>query len=153
VSALDVSVQAQVLNLIADIRAARGLTLIFVSHDLSVVRHLSDRIAVMYLGRIVEIGPADDVFSAPVHPYAQALMAAIPPEEPGEQRARTLLSGDIPAPTRLPSGCAFHTRCPLAVERCRIDRPALRPLGDGRSAACHFAQPAPNARTQPAIPA
>jgi peptide/nickel transport system ATP-binding protein len=138
VSALDVSIQAQIVNLLEDLKAEFGLTLVIVAHDLAVIRHMSDRVAVMYLGRIAETAPTDALFSAPLHPYTQALTAAIPVMQPGARPVRVLLQGDVPSPAAPPSGCRFHTRCPHARERCRSDEPGLEPAGDGRHVACHF---------------
>jgi oligopeptide/dipeptide ABC transporter ATP-binding protein len=140
-SALDVSVQAQILNLLRSLQGAMGLTYLFISHDLAAVRHMSDRVAVMYLGRVVETAPAEALFAAPRHPYTRALMSAIPVTTPSARRERLRLVGDIPSPIRPPPGCAFHTRCPLAVERCRIERPELRATAESGSVACHFADP------------
>lgn len=138
VSALDVSIQAQVVNMLTDLQQARGIAMLFISHDLKVVRQVSHRVAVMYLGRIVEEGDPDALFAAPAHPYTRALVSAIP--VPGKRRvARIMLQGDPPNPADRPSGCAFHPRCALAEARCRAESPALRKLGDGRSVACHFA--------------
>jgi len=137
VSALDVSIQAQVLNLLLDIRDRRGLTMLFIAHDLSVVEYLCDVTAVMYLGRIVEVGPSAEVYSAPAHPYTKALLSAIPEPEPGALRGRELLQGDIPSPLSPPSGCVFRTRCRHAQEACADAAPELVPWGDGRQAACH----------------
>ena len=137
VSALDVSVQSQILNLIADLRRRLNLAILFISHDLSVIRHVSDRVAVMYLGRVVEIGPTEALIGTPRHPYTAALLSAIP--RPGVARAaRTRLKGEVPDPANPPAGCAFHTRCPLAEARCRTDRPTLRPVADRHEAACHL---------------
>lgn len=142
VSALDVSIQSQIINLIASLQRRFNLSLLFISHDLSVIRHVSDRIAVMYLGRIVEIGPAEAVMEAPRHPYTQALLSAIP--KPGiRERGRIVLEGELPDPAHPPSGCPFHTRCPYVMDICRVDRPALvrRRDGDGitlSETACHL---------------
>ena len=135
VSALDVSIQAQVLNLLDDLRARTGFASLFISHDLKVVRQMADRVAVMYLGRIVEEGPPEAVFRDPLHPYARALVAAIP--VPGRRRARTQLRGDPPNPVDRPAGCAFRDRCPLAMPRCADEEPVLRAEG-GRAVACHL---------------
>jgi oligopeptide/dipeptide ABC transporter ATP-binding protein len=137
VSALDVSVQAQILNLLQSLRESSGLTMVFVSHDLSVVRHVSDRIAVMYLGEIMEIAPNQTLFSGPLHPYTQALIASAPPRHPRYRRQKTLLDGDIPSPSRPPSGCPFHTRCPIAEPGCSEHRPAPVEVGPGHFLACH----------------
>jgi oligopeptide/dipeptide ABC transporter ATP-binding protein len=138
VSALDVSIRAQILNLLQELQARFGLSYIFISHDLGVVKHISDRIAVMYLGRIVEIGVAEQVFTNPRHPYTRALLSAIPVASPEARRERRLLQGDVPSPINPPPGCPLHTRCAYAAEVCRIDRPPLYPAGAGSRSACHF---------------
>jgi peptide/nickel transport system ATP-binding protein len=136
-AALDVSIQAQVLNLFMRLREEFGLTYLFVSHDLGVVQHISDRVAVMYLGRIVELAAADAVFSAPNHPYTQALLDEVPRLE-AKKKKFSALKGEIPSPLRPPPGCHFHPRCPFAFERCRVDRPALKEIAPGRFSACHL---------------
>ncbi len=135
VSALDVSVQAQIINLLADLQRDLGLTYLFVAHDLGVVEHVSDRISVMYLGRIVESAPAKELFSTPIHPYTQGLLASIPTARPGH-RVKAAISGDVPSPVDIPDGCSFHTRCPKAIGRCSVETPPLREISPGRSAAC-----------------
>ncbi len=138
VSALDVSVQAQVVNLLEDLKAEFGLTLLVVAHGLGVIRHMSDRVAVMYLGQVVELAPVEALFDDPLHPYTQALLASAPSPRPGARHARVLLEGDIPSPTRPPPGCRFHTRCPHARALCRETRPALDDVAGGRQIACHL---------------
>jgi len=137
VSALDVSIQAQVVNLLVDLQAEMGLAMLFISHDLRVVRQVSHRIGVMYLGEIVESGDADDLFAAPQHPYTRALVSAAPAAA-GAKRERIILKGDPPDPAARPTGCGFHPRCPFVLPRCREEKPALADLGGGRMAACHL---------------
>ena len=138
VSALDVSIQAQVLNLLQDLQEELGLTYLFISHDLSVVKHLSNRIAVMYLGKIVELATSDELFANQAHPYTQALLSAIPIPSIDAKPKRILLQGDVPSPKNPPSGCRFHTRCPYATERCRQEEPQLQDIGGGHFVACHL---------------
>lgn len=138
VSALDVSVQAQVLNLMMDLQEEFGLAYLFVSHDLGVVEHIGHRIAVMYLGRIVEVADRDAIFANPRHPYTRALISAAPLPDPRARREKLVIEGDVPSPQNPPPGCHFHTRCPFAVARCSVESPALRTLKDGRLAACHL---------------
>ncbi|MEV6344185.1 oligopeptide/dipeptide ABC transporter ATP-binding protein [Actinoplanes sp. NPDC051851] len=138
VSALDVSIQAQVINLLTDLIRERGLTMLFISHDLGVVRHIADRIAVMYLGQIIEIASRDDFFAGPAHPYGEALLSSVPALEKGPARERIELTGDLPDPADPPSGCTFHTRCRYAIDTCRTDPPALREIADGRQVRCHL---------------
>ncbi|MEW9920109.1 ABC transporter ATP-binding protein [Marimonas sp. MJW-29] len=140
VSALDVSIQAQVVNILEDLKDEFGLTLIIIAHDLAVIRHIADRVAVMYLGEIVELGDAAEVFASPAHPYTEALLSAIPIPSTGARKVQTKIEGDPPNPISPPPGCRFHTRCPYAEDRCRTERPALRETAPGRRVACHLAE-------------
>jgi peptide/nickel transport system ATP-binding protein len=140
VSALDVSVQAQILNLLLDLQTEFDLTYLFVAHDLSVVKHISDQVAVMYVGKLVEIGQRDQLFSDPKHPYTEALLSAVPKADPRAPRERIVLQGDVANPTSPPSGCYFHPRCRYAIERCRIERPELEEIIPGHYASCHRAR-------------
>jgi oligopeptide/dipeptide ABC transporter ATP-binding protein len=143
VSALDVSIQAQVINLLDDLQDDFQLTYVFIAHDLGVVRHVSDRIAVMYLGALVELSPADELYARPIHPYTEALLSAVPVIEvdPAHRRERIVLQGDVPSPIEPPTGCRFHPRCRLATEICGVERPLLRDHGQGHLAACHHPLP------------
>ena len=140
VSALDVSVRAQVINLLEDLKSEFGVSYLFISHDLSVVEHIADRVAVMYLGTLVEVGARDQIWRNPQHPYTKALLAAAPIADPkaARVRQRTVLQGELPSPIDLPAGCPFQSRCPIAQDRCKLERPVLRPVAGGTLAACHF---------------
>jgi peptide/nickel transport system ATP-binding protein len=145
VSALDVSIRSQILNLLRDLQQRLGLAYIFVSHDLAVVKHIADRVAVMNLGHIVEIADAEILFASPRHPYSRALLSAIPVPKPGAKRSRIVLEGEMPSPIDPPSGCRFHTRCPYVIDRCRLDAPQLLPSTAGHLTACHRASELPSA--------
>jgi len=138
VSSLDVSIQAQIINLLMDLQEQKGLTYLFISHDLSVVEHISTRVAVMYLGSIVEMAARDELFAHPLHPYTQALLSAVPIPDPDLKRERIILEGDIPSPANPPKGCKFHTRCPLAKDICREQVPEYKDVGGGHFVACHL---------------
>ena len=142
IAALDVSIQAQVVNLLEDLQDKLGLTYLFISHDLSMVRHIADRVAVMYLGKVVELAPRDALYSDPQHPYTKALLSAVPIPNPEVEarRQRIILKGDVPSPARPPAGCRFCTRCPVAIEKCRSVEPEWRALGPGRHVACHLVE-------------
>ena len=138
VSSLDVLFQAQVLNLFEDLRGELGLSYLFIAHDLALVKQVSDRVAVMYLGKMCEVGPGEDVYRQPLHPYTKALLDSIPSTEPGAKRATATIKGEPPSPVSPPSGCRFRTRCPLAQERCAAEEPMPRELAPGHVVACHF---------------
>lgn len=138
VSALDVSIQSQILNLLQDLKQQFGLTYVFIAHDLSVVKHISDRVGVMYLGRLVELSGKDDLYQNPKHPYTQALLSAVPVVNPDHQKNRIILQGDVPSPSNPPSGCGFHTRCPQCLEICKAERPPVREVTAGHFVACHL---------------
>ena len=139
VSALDVSVQAQVINLLTELKRRLSLTYLFISHDLRVVKHVSDRIMVLYLGRVMEIATADELFVNPLHPYTRSLIGAISKGDPRDRKKRVVLGGEIPSPLNAPKGCPFSTRCPIVADRCREERPPLKDHGDGHMASCFFA--------------
>ena len=139
VSALDVSIQSQIINLLADLQVQFGLTYLFISHAIPVIEHISTRIGVMYVGKLVEVGTSQQICVNPKHPYTQALLSAVPVPDPAARKHRIVLKGDVPTPINPPSGCRFHPRCPIAVERCKTEEPLLRPLEDERQVACHLA--------------
>jgi peptide/nickel transport system ATP-binding protein/oligopeptide transport system ATP-binding protein len=147
VSALDVSIQAQILNLLRDLQSQLGLTIVFIAHDLSVVRHMCDRVAVMYLGKIVELAESDALYGHPRHPYTGALLSAVPVPRPGARRERQILGGDVPSPSDPPPACRFHTRCWKCQEVCTVEEPLLEPKPGGNEAACHFPLASPAERT------
>jgi len=140
VSALDVSIQAQIINLLADLQQQFGLTYLFISHAIPVIEHISTRIGVMYLGKLVEVGTSRQICTSPKHPYTQALLSAVPIPDPAAKKQRVVLRGDVPTPINPPPGCRFHTRCPIAVDRCKTEEPQLRQIEDGRDVACHLVQ-------------
>jgi oligopeptide/dipeptide ABC transporter ATP-binding protein len=140
VSALDVSIQAQIINLLADLQQQFGLTYLFISHAIPVIEHISTRIGVMYLGKLVEVGTSRQICTSPKHPYTQALLSAVPIPDPAAKKQRVVLRGDVPTPINPPPGCRFHTRCPIAIDRCKTEEPPLRQIEDGRDVACHLVQ-------------
>jgi oligopeptide/dipeptide ABC transporter ATP-binding protein len=140
VSALDVSVRSQVINILQDMQEEKGTAYLFISHDMATVKHMADRVAVMYLGKIVELAPKAAFFAGPYHPYAESLLSAVPASHPSKRRKRILLAGDPPSPISIPDGCRFHTRCPIAQDICRSQEPPLQSVGEGHLAACHFAK-------------
>ena len=141
ISALDVSIQSQIINLMEDLQTDQDLTYLFISHDLSVVKHIADRVGVMYLGRLVEVAEKHEFYKKPLHPYSQALLSAIPKSDPTIKKNRIILKGDVPSPANPPAGCPFHTRCPQVMDVCRTVTPKLRPTADGHLAACHLVHP------------
>jgi len=140
ISALDVSIQAQIVNLLQDLQRELGLTYVFIAHDLKIVEYISTRVAVMYLGRIVELAPSAELYKRPKHPYTQALLSAVPLPDPERKHQRIILQGDVPSPMNPPSGCPFHPRCPYVMERCKVETPPLYQLGNGHTAACHLVE-------------
>ncbi|HYR44133.1 MAG TPA: dipeptide ABC transporter ATP-binding protein [Terriglobia bacterium] len=146
VSALDVSIQAQIINLLADLQQQFGLTYLFISHAIPVIEHIATRIGVMYLGKLVEVGTSAQICLAPRHPYTQALLSAVPIPDPGAKKQRIFLRGEVPTPIDPPSGCRFHTRCPIAVDRCKVEEPPLLEVEEGRDAACHLVEGRDNHR-------
>ena len=138
VSALDVSIQAQVINLLIDLQTELGIAYLFIAHDLAVVEHISDQVAVMYLGRIVEIADRDKIFQAAQHPYTESLLAAVPVPDPTQRKANRILKGDVPSPVHRPPGCHFHTRCPYVTDRCKSTAPDLKSIAPGHKVACHL---------------
>ncbi|MBI4228723.1 MAG: ATP-binding cassette domain-containing protein [Deltaproteobacteria bacterium] len=139
VSALDVSVQAQIINLLISLQEKFNLTYLFISHDLRIIRHISNRVAVMYLGKIVELARSDELYNNPLHPYTKVILSAVPLPDPKTKRKRIILSGDVPNPINPPTGCSFHPRCPIAIEKCKSEEPALRDAGGGHMVSCHLA--------------
>ncbi|HEY7534957.1 MAG TPA: ABC transporter ATP-binding protein, partial [Thermodesulfobacteriota bacterium] len=138
VSALDVSVQAQIINLLLSLQQEFKLTYLFISHDLRVVKHISDRVSVMYLGKIVELAESEELYKNPLHPYTKVLLSSVPIPDPENKRKIIILPGDVPSPVDPPVGCSFHPRCPIAIERCRSEEPVLRDVGRGHMVACHL---------------